>query len=179
MVEMANLSSEIQLSISQNPQTTNQELFQLLQPIHSAINLITQYLDGINPQAALIAATVPTSTLRTSAVNRMVVKANGNLTEGLPVFFSLVAGVLQATVAQASAANVLAMGFCSQPGGVVTGAYGEFTPAMGLAKGSFALGTKYYLQNGGGYGAAPGTINQCLGVAISTTQLLFFLGIPQ
>jgi len=173
---MPDLSSEFQLNLPRFVNTGDPRLDRAIQPIHDALNILAQYLDGINPQSALSAANTPINTLRKSGMNRMVVKALGNIAEGQPVYFTLNAGELKALPALATATFSLAMGFCSQPGGVATGAFGEFTPALGVAKTSgLTVGTKYFLQDAGGYGAGPGTALQFLGVALTTTDLLFIL----
>jgi len=82
---------------------------------------------------------------------------------------------LNAYVANATSAQFLAMGFCSQPGGVLAGQYGEFTPFMGVNTlvSGLSTGATYYLNNAGGITITPGSVYQRVGVALSPTALLF------
>jgi len=174
-------SSELQLNLPKFASTGDSTLDKYLQPLHDAISILAQYLDGRNPINTLTAATAPETTLRTSAINRMVVRANSTIGAGVPVYFSATAGVLEAFPAAATAAATLAMGFCSNWSSVSAGTYGEFTPALGVADvaSGLGVGTKLYLANGGGYTNASGTINQPLGVVLTSSKILFMLGIPQ
>ena len=169
------LGSELQLPIAELPNTQNKELFEALKPIHQSLNLLAGMVDGRVLREGLNAATSPFATLRTSGLNRFTCPANVNLSQGQPVYFAPNVGVLNAYPANALFAQFLAMGYCSQPGGVLAGQYGEFTPFMGVNSllSGLSIGATYYLTDAGGYSITPGSLYQRLGVALSSTALLF------
>jgi len=169
------LGSEIQLPISDLPNTKNQELFDALKPIHQSLTLLAGMIDGRVLQQGLNAATSPLATLRSSGLNRFTCPAAVNILQGQLVYFAANVGVLNAYVANATSAQFLAMGFCSQPGGVLAGQYGEFTPFMGVNTlvSGLSTGATYYLNNSGGITITPGSVYQRVGVALSPTALLF------
>jgi len=169
------LDSEIQLPISDLPNTKNQELFDALKPIHQSLTLLAGMIDGRVLQQGLNAATSPLATLRSSGLNRFTCPAAVPILQGQLVYFASNVGVLNAYVANSTAAQFLAMGYCSQPGGVAAGAYGEFTPFMGVNTlvSGLSTGNPYYLNNSGGISLTPGTLYQRVGVALSPNALLF------
>jgi hypothetical protein len=173
------LASEIQLPISETPNTADPEMNRLLRPIHESINLLAGMIDGRVLQSGLNAATDFKATLRSTLLNRFTVLAGEAISAGDPVYFVLSGGLLKAFRALATSTVTWAQGYCSQPGGVANGAYGEFAPIGGLntlaspGAGSLTVGGIYYLQNGGGYGVNYGNCPQRLGVAISPTTILF------
>ena len=163
------------------PDTQDTALYMQLFRIYNAINALAYNLDKYTgavaqPQGDWSTAT-PNSSVISQNFNRLYVPFANNIGLGACVNLYNNGGVLTAKFAKADATANLARAYCSTPGGVLAGAFGEVI-LQGLHPYLSGLtpGTLYYLSATSTTGqitnVAP-AIAQAVGFALSTTALWF------
>jgi hypothetical protein len=122
------------------------------------------------------------STILANNMGRLYVLASENIAFGAAINLFNNGGVLGARNANATNNTKPCDGFCSTSGGITAGSVGEVIVCGGTTTiTGLVLGTRYYLSTSNGQvtavaPVAAGNIEQYLGVALSTTTLLFNIG---
>lgn len=168
------------------PDSIPKELKPLFQPIYNTlqnfVNVLIYYA-GIAPRppAAIIASDGDPTSVLANNMGRFYVQATEAILQGAPINlynFGSICAVRNAS----SAASRQSDGFCSTTGGIASGVIGEVVLGEGTATVAQVLvpGTRYFLGTGGTYAtvgsSAAGTINQSLGVALTSSVLYFRQG---
>lgn len=150
--------------------------------VHRAIkNLlagVSRYSGIDAPESTTWSSLSYSDTILTANLSRMYPRATVGITAGQVVYLYSNAGVLEANLASANSATTLAHGIAMTS--ALAGQQFEMYFLRGLVNtiGGMVLGTLYYLSPTPGAiqniaPTAPGTIRQPIGVALTTSQLLF------
>jgi hypothetical protein len=122
------------------------------------------------------------ATILANNVGRLYVVATEDILFGAAISLVAVTGQIQARNANATNNTKPCDGFCSTVGGILAGKTGEVIVTGGLATiTGLTVGSRYYLSTVNGLitavaPVAAGNIEQYLGIALTTTTLLFHKG---
>jgi hypothetical protein len=175
-------SFSLPLTLGNNPDTGDNKLNNALDPLYIAIwNVVAaldEYTGHISPDEVTWSQ-LGFSRVLSGGMGKLYAQATVDIPFGSMVRFTNT-GVLEATFAKADIIDNIATGYCTTPGGVLTGDWGEFTVCQGINSGISGLtpGTIYYLSPFSATGqitslrpSGSGSIVQQLGWAISSHAL--------
>lgn len=181
------LNSPIQLQLPNFPESElPPAVRQMAEQLYISIwNLVRAFQEqcGVGgwPQSDWSQVT-PSMSLLTANLNRLYAPASEGIIHGALINMWNDAGTLRVRNANAANNARFACGFCNVPGGVSSGASGEFILGAGLMPVSGVIpGTRYFLSTTDGLisptppGAA-GNIRQYVAVGISSSSVFYFNG---
>ena len=172
--------SSINTGLPNLPDPPDPAFFSEFARIYNAIRNLTVAVDkatgSLPADSANYSATLPTDTIFSQNVLRLYVKFSEAASYGNTINLWNNGGTLvQARLANASAAGKPVHAWCSTAGGVAANAYGEvMLGGLCTAIGGLTLGTTYYAGNTAGtISNTAGTISQKIGYALTASNLIF------
>lgn len=157
-----------------------EQIYTAFQQMQIALHVVLGVGQQLQTQWSMLS---PDQTLHLFSPNRIYLIASEAILFGAAINIYDNAGVLTVRNANATNNTKPCHGFCTTAAGIANGAYGESILNFGLLTGVAGLvrGTRYFLSTANGLvtavaPVAAGNIEQALGLALSSTMLLFNFG---
>lgn len=169
--------SSINTGLPNIPDPPDPKFFGEFARIYNAIRNLTiavdAYTGALGADPEYYDQTPPTSSLLSQNSLRIYAKAGVDISYGKMIHLYDVAGVLTMELASAVDVTKPMHGWCSTPGGVLTGEWGEVRlGGLCTSFNSLICGQTYYLSNtAGSISTTPGTSSQKIGFGLGPTSL--------